>query len=240
MKNQPEIIHQDETLLAVSKPSGLLSVPDRYNDHIPSLFGWVTKQFPEARQLNRLDAQTSGVVLFSLQQESFGFYSDQFMDRAVSKEYYAVVEGRVLENEGIIEAPLHTQSDGYVVISKRGKPSQTNWTLEESFHDHALIKAKPLTGRTHQIRVHLTSIGHPIVGDIQYGGSPGLFLSTLKGSKYKMSKYEETERPLIGRTALHSFSVELISSIDQNSVRIECPLPKDMSVGLQKLRQFGS
>lgn len=240
MKIQPEILFQNETLLAVGKPSGMLSVPDRHNTAIASLYGWVTNRFPEARQLNRLDAYTSGVVLFSMEADSFGFYSDQFMNREVTKVYYAIVEGRVLENGGVIDAPLHTQSDGYVIVSKKGKPSQTNWELEEAFHEYSLIKAIPLTGRTHQIRVHMASIGHPIVGDVQYGGSPGLFLSTLKRNAYKQNKSEETERPLIGRMALHSFSIGIKNFKDNQSLHIECPFPKDMRVGLQKLRQFGS
>src|SRR5688500_7057593 len=210
MREKSEILFENESLVAVNKPSGILSVPDRYKPEKFSIANWILSTYPEARPLHRIDYETSGALLFCIRPEAFGWYSDQFEKRQVSKTYIAIVEGRMQENEGLIDQPLYTQSTGKVIISKRGKESQTQWKATEKFLHHSLIEAIPLTGRTHQIRVHLSSIGHPILGDVTYGSSGPLYLSALKGRhRYRLGKDEESERPLLSRTALHAFKIEL-------------------------------
>ena len=239
MKQRPEVLFQNDTILAIAKPAGLLSVPDRYKEDKPSLAQLVLNDFPTARPLHRLDFETSGIILFCVRPDSFGWYSDQFEQRTISKKYMAVTEGRCMENEGLIDAPLFTQTIGKVLISKRGKSSQTKWTLLERFQHHSLIEANPLTGRTHQIRVHLASIGLPIVGDLLYGSSGPLLLSSLKGKKhYHLSKDAEEERPLLSRMALHSSSVSFTDFTSGEVIEVECGLPKDMQVAIAKLRQY--
>lgn len=241
MRPALQIVFQDDTLLAICKPSGLLSVPDRFNKDLVSATSLVQRDFPEARPLHRLDVQTSGILLFSLHSEAFGFYSDQFADRTVSKAYLAIAEGRFREPEGHIDLPLLTEPGGRVVVSKRGKACETLFAVQSAFRQYTLLSLRPLTGRTHQIRVHLAAIGHPILGDTTYGGHPGLFLSDLKGKhKYKLNQDAEKERPLIGRTALHAESITLQHYPDGAWLTLACPLPKDMAVGLAKLQQFQS
>jgi len=239
MKIKPAVLFQNETILAMNKPAGLLSVPDRYKEDKPSLAQFVLHDFPTARPLHRLDFETSGVVLFCLLPDAFGWYSEQFEHRTISKKYMAIAEGRCLENEGLIDAPLFTQSIGKVIIAKRGKTSQTRWTLLERFQHHSLVEANPLTGRTHQIRVHLASIGHPIVGDLLYGSSGPLYLSALKGKKhYRLSRDAEEEHPLLGRLALHASSIIFKDFHSGAEIGVECILPKDIQVALTKLRQY--
>ena len=241
MKDKSEILFENESIIAVNKPSGILSVPDRYKPEKFSIANWILSSYPLARPLHRIDYETSGVLVFCILPEAFGWYSDQFEKREVSKTYLAIVEGRTLEDEGLIDQALYTLSTGKVIISKRGKESQTRWKTIERFLHHTLIEANPLTGRTHQIRVHLSSIGHPVLGDISYGSSGPLFLSSLKGRhRYRLGKDEESERPLLSRTALHALRIELKDYHSKKSVSIECPLPKDMNVVLQKLRQYSS
>lgn len=241
MKNRLSVLFQNDTILALDKPAGLLSVPDRYKEDKPSLAQLVLGSYPTARPLHRLDFETSGIVLFSLQPETFGWYSDQFEHRTISKKYTAVAEGRCMEPEGLIDAPLYTQTIGKVVISKRGKSSQTLWTLLEAFQHYSLIEANPLTGRTHQIRVHLSSIGHPIVGDLLYGAGGSLYLSALKGKKkYRLSKDAEEERPLLGRLALHASSISFKDFTTGETILVESGLPKDMLVAIAKLRQYSA
>ncbi|MEP6793220.1 MAG: RluA family pseudouridine synthase [Saprospiraceae bacterium] len=241
MKETASILFQNETILAVYKPPGLLSVPDRYEDERPSVSQWLLSKFPSARPLHRIDFETSGVLLFSLIPDTFGWYSDQFENRIISKFYLAIVEGRCQQDEGLIDQPLYTQSNGKVIISHRGKPSQTQWKVLERFKSNSVLEVNPLTGRTHQIRVHLSSIGHPIVGDEVYGSHGPLFLSTLKGRKrFNLSKDAEMETPLMARTALHAFKIRFIDFMSQEPILIECPLPKDMNVTLIKLRQYSS
>ncbi|HZV68126.1 MAG TPA: RluA family pseudouridine synthase [Saprospiraceae bacterium] len=241
MKEIAEIIFQNETILAVYKPPGLLSVPDRYEDDRPSVSQWLLPKHPTARPLHRIDFETSGVLLFCLDPDAFGWYSDQFENRIITKLYLAIVEGRCQQDEGLIDQPLFTQSNGKVIISHRGKPSQTQWKVQERFKNNTALEINPLTGRTHQIRVHLSSIGHPIVGDEVYGSAGPLFLSVLKGRKrFNLSKDAEMENPLMARTALHASKIRFIDYLSKEPILLECPLPKDMNVTLIKLRQYSS
>jgi len=241
MKSASEIIFENETIVAINKPSGILSVPDRYNQDRFSISNWILSIHPAARPLHRIDFETSGVLLFSKTPESFGWYSDQFENRTVAKFYHAITEGRIREDEGLVDQPLFTQTNGKVIISKRGKDSRTKWRVLERYLHHSFVEANPLTGRTHQIRVHLSSIGHPLLSDELYGASGPLFLSSLKGrKKYHLGKDEESEKPLFHRIALHASRIEIIDYFSKETLGIEAPLPKDMAVAIQKLRQYSS
>lgn len=241
MKARAEILFHNETIVAVCKPPGLLSVPDRYREDRPSVARWLLTEYPSSRPLHRLDFETSGVLLFCISPEAFSWYSDQFENRTISKIYLAIVEGRCQQDEGLIDEPLYSQSNGKVIISKRGKPSHTQWKVVERFLHHSLLEINPLTGRTHQIRVHLSSIGHPIAGDEIYGSSGPLFLSALKGRKrFHLSKDNDIENPLLARTALHASKISFIDFLSKEIINIESPLPKDMNVALMKLRQYAS
>src|SRR6187401_366328 len=238
MKNKLTVLFQDDSLLAVDKPAGTLSVPDRYNALRPNLATELLIDFPAARPLHRLDTDTSGVLLFCLNPEAFGWYSDQFENKTVIKKYIAIAEGQCMTEQGVIDQPLFTQTDGKVIIARKGKSSQTEWQVKERFRFHTCFELHPLTGRTHQIRVHLSSIGHPIVGDKVYGASGPLFFSTLKGKKYKLSAELEEERPLISRTALHASSLQIQAFDSGTTLTLESELPKDMRVALVKLREW--
>ena len=241
MKNSLEILFRNDSILAIDKPTGLLSVPDRFNEEKKSVSALVMNQFESARPLHRIDFETSGIILFCLNPEAFGWYSDQFEQRAVTKKYLALTEGRCTVSEGLIDAPLYTQTIGKVIITKKGKSSQTNWKLLEGFQHHSLIEANPLTGRTHQIRVHLASIGLPLIADSVYGSGHPLYLSSLKGkNKYRLSKDAEEERPLISRVALHASYIRIKDYSSGEEITVESSLPKDLRVALDKLRQYTS
>ena len=108
MRDTSEIIFENDSLVAINKPSGILSVPDRYREDRFSIATWILATHPTARPLHRLDFETSGILLFCLLPDAFGFYSDQFEQRLVSKTYYAIVEGRLMQDEGLVDEPLFT------------------------------------------------------------------------------------------------------------------------------------
>jgi 23S rRNA pseudouridine955/2504/2580 synthase len=147
--------------------------------------------------------------------------------------YHALVHGRQEFKEKLIDAPIEKLSGGTVKIARSGKPSQTIFNTIQIFQKHTLIEAQPLTGRMHQIRIHLTLLKCPICGDDSYGGLP-IYLSNIKRG-FKTSK-NETEEPLIKRFALHAKKIQF-SGLSGNNIEIEAPYPKDFKALLNQLER---
>jgi len=182
MKYQPpahtslDILYQDEYLLVINKPHGLLSVPGRGADKQDCLISRVQKDFPNALIVHRLDMSTSGLMLIALGKKSERALSILFQQRKVNKKYIAVVDGRIKEKSGEINLPIITDWPNrprQKVDFKEGKNSQTQY-LKVSFDkltDSSRIELTPITGRTHQLRIHLKSINHAILGDELYAST---------------------------------------------------------------------
>ncbi|HSR87758.1 MAG TPA: RluA family pseudouridine synthase [Pontiella sp.] len=171
-----DMIHKDEALVAVNKPTGLLSVPGRGPDKQDCLYHRVREQFPDALMVHRLDMDTSGLVLFALSPEAQRNLSLQFEKREVSKTYVAVVEGVMEQDEGRIDYPMRKDMEQglppkHIVDCVRGKKAVTEWRVLSRGEGTTRVALFPRTGRSHQLRVHMQSIGHPIVGDPIYGRS---------------------------------------------------------------------
>ena len=165
------IIHRDTDILVLDKPSGLLSVPGRHPALSDSLATRVQKQFPNALMINRLDKDTSGLVLMSLNRKAHAAIAAQFEARTIQKSYVAEVWGRVENDEGMIDLPLAIDQDNkprHRVDRENGKPAQTHWTVLERGENTTRLRLFPITGRTHQLRVHMKAIGHVILGDEFY------------------------------------------------------------------------
>lgn len=229
----------------------MLAVPDRWDPSRANLVtllaralttpgSWAQKLgLTYLANLHRLDRNTSGVMLFACRKEILVRMVREFNDRHVQKTYLAIVHGAPRKNEFTIDLAIapHPHLPGLVVIDARnGKPASTTCKVLELFHHHALLEVVPLTGRQHQIRIHLQAAGHSLVADNQYGDGRPLLLSTLKRG-YKMKP--EGEKPLLARPALHAASLAFIHPVTGQPVRIEAPLPKDMTVALKYLRTFG-
>lgn len=168
------IIYKDAAVLAVDKPTGLLTVPGRGPDKQDCCFSRVLERFPEARVVHRLDMDTSGVLLFARSPEAQRNLSLQFERREIQKRYVAVVEGVVPEEEGTIDYPLRKDMTQrlppkHLVDCVRGKKALTEWRVLERLEDSTRLALFPKTGRSHQLRVHLQAMGFPIVGDPIYG-----------------------------------------------------------------------
>jgi tRNA pseudouridine32 synthase/23S rRNA pseudouridine746 synthase len=181
------LIYCDESLLVANKPAGLLSVPGRGMDKTDSLATRVQNEFPDARSVHRLDMSTSGLQVFARGEDMQRRLSLLFRERGVKKCYIAMVAGRVEITAGEVDLPLGSDWPNrprQKVDFANGKPSLTRYRLlpymespiypsihqgERGF-DTSRVELEPVTGRTHQLRVHMAAIGHPILGDVLYGG----------------------------------------------------------------------
>ena len=175
------LIYQDEYLLVVDKPAGLLTVPGRGVDKQDCLFTRVQQVYADVLVVHRLDMATSGLVIFARGVEIQKQLSIMFSERAVQKSYVALVAGTVTPETGEIDLPIMADWPNrprQKVDTESGKPSLTRYQALNTEQTNTRLKLTPITGRTHQLRVHLTAIGHPIVGDTLYDGfaAPRLML----------------------------------------------------------------
>ena len=169
-----DILHLDDALLVLNKPSGLLSVPGRGPEAQDCLTRRVRLEYPQAMNVHRLDMETSGIIVMARYRSAHRHLSQQFQHRQVCKGYVAVVDGRVRQSAGEIDLPLIADWPNrprQKIDNKNGKPSKTRFSV--AHHDvrrnTTRLDLCPETGRTHQLRVHLQTLGHPIIGDKLYG-----------------------------------------------------------------------
>ena len=225
------IISETNDYIIVNKPPFISCLDDRNDDiNIKD----VAREYSDDAQLcHRIDKDTSGVLVIAKNEEAYRNLSIQFEKRKVVKVYHAIVGG-LHEVDGIqVDAPIsHTSGSSRVKIDfNDGKPSTTIIKTGKLFKRHTLMFCKPLTGRMHQIRVHLAHTGMPIVCDGAYGGQK-LFLSELK-KNYNL-KRDEVERPMISRFALHASSITF-NDLGGKEVTFEAEYPKDFRVLVKQL-----
>lgn len=246
------IAFEDEHLLALNKPPRLLTSPDRYDPDRPNLMKLlhrdIERSAPWAKAHNisylsnahRLDFETSGVILLAKSKAVLVALANLFATEKPVKIYVALAHGTPLKDKFNVDAKLapHPAKPALVrVDEKRGKKARTLFQVRERFEFCSLIQCQPLTGRTHQIRVHLQKAGYPIVGDATYGGRP-LLLSNLK-SAYRL-KGNRTERPLIGSTALHAEELVIAHPVTGGEVRMKAEWPRDLAVAIKYLRRYSA
>lgn len=168
------IVYQDDYLIAVNKPEGLLSVPGLGEANQDCVAGRLLETHPDIKVVHRLDCYTSGVMLLAVGIEAQRNLSRQFHDRQINKKYIAVIRGALSEQQGTIDIPMRGDPDDrprQIVDYQLGKSSTTQWQVIHIENDRTRVLLKPITGRTHQLRVHCKAIGHIIVGDGLYGGA---------------------------------------------------------------------
>ncbi|HBV39291.1 MAG TPA: bifunctional tRNA pseudouridine(32) synthase/23S rRNA pseudouridine(746) synthase RluA [Erwinia sp.] len=166
------VLYQDEHIIVVNKPSGLLSVPGRLPEHKDSVMTRIQLDFPQAESVHRLDMATSGIILVALTKAAERELKRQFREREPKKTYLARVWGHPEQEEGLIDLPLICDwplRPKQKVCFETGKPAQTEYqVLEYAADNSARVRLKPITGRSHQLRVHMLALGHPILGDNFY------------------------------------------------------------------------
>jgi len=167
-----DLVYQDDCLLVVNKPAGLLAVPGRGADKQDCLSSRIQQIFPDALIVHRLDMSTSGLMLFARGVEMQRRLSHMFHEREVEKRYEAVVAGKLEPETGEVNLPIAADWPNRPlrkIDPEKGKPSLTRYRLISSNVDRTRVELEPITGRTHQLRVHMSAIGHPILGDAMYG-----------------------------------------------------------------------
>ena len=244
------VVYEDEHLLALNKPPLLLTSPDRYDPERPNLMKllhrdiergapWATeKKVSYLANAHRLDFETSGVILLAKNKPVLIALANLFGSEKPLKKYVALVDGTPEEMTFTVNAALSpnpVKLGQMKVDTKHGKRSTTMFMVREKFRGYALVECRPLTGRTHQIRVHLKYAQHPIVGDKVYGGGE-LLLSSLKPG-YRL-KPKQTERPLISTTALHAEQLELAHPVTGAQISMSAEWPKDLKVAVKFLRKY--
>lgn len=236
MKVADFIIHETTDWLALNKPSGLLSIPDREGKDV-SLKILLQEKYKQIFTVHRLDRDTSGIIIFAKNEEIHRHLSKQFEERQTEKIYAGLVVGSPASKKGSINAPIaeHSVKRGIMIIHQRGKEALTDYEVLQDFGIYSWLQFRIHTGRTHQIRVHMKDIGHPIVCDELYGDGKPVLLSSIK-SKFKLSKKEEEERPILNRMALHAWKLKFTDTKGK-IFELEAPVPKDIRATLQQLEK---
>jgi 23S rRNA pseudouridine955/2504/2580 synthase len=229
------IIAEDDDFIFINKPPHISSLDERNLSHTSILR--MLKSYNENAQLcHRIDKETSGILLAAKHAEAYRAMAMAFEARQVEKYYHAIVKGILHANQQSIHLPVAPTKSGLAKIDmKQGKASETIITSIQLWNQFTLLECRPVSGRLHQIRIHLASQHFPIVADTDYGGEVP-YLSKLKKS-FRTAKFE-SERGMITRVALHA--MRLVFTYNQELYDISAPYPKDMEVFIKLLDKHDS
>ena len=203
-----DIVYQDNDIVVVNKPSGLLSVPGRELIHRDSVTLRLMRVLPTALIVHRLDMDTSGIMLFALNKAAQSGISRQFQQRTTQKTYLAKVLGHPDSDTGSVDLPLICDWPNrplQMVDHNVCKPSLTHWKVLSKTDNTTMVELTPITGRSHQLRVHMQQIGHPILGDRFYG--------------------KPDAHPLAPRLCLHAHTLSIMHPITKKPLSFTTPCP---------------
>lgn len=238
-KAQPEeipldIIYEDDAIIVVNKPAGMVTHP-AYGNYSGTLVNALLHHCNHLSTVNtemrpgiihRLDKETSGLMVVAKTDSAHTFIARQFSKRTIERAYWAIVWGLFKTKSGIIDASLarSKRDRKKITVAEEGKIAITEYEIIEQFEFLSLLKLKPKTGRTHQIRVHLAHIGRPVFGDPAYAGRS----SSWGGLKGKKEQQAANLLKMIGRQALHAKTLGFVHPTSKELVHFESPLPKDI------------
>ena len=211
------ILHMNDFIIVINKPAGLPVLPDGWEKDSQYLVKMLEEELGKIFIVHRLDKVTSGVMVFARDAETHRALNMQFEKHEAEKVYHAIVEGNPKWEEKVTKFPLHANvghKHRTIVDDRNGKPSETKFRILERYQSSALVEAQPMTGRTHQIRVHASALGYPLLGDILYGAS---------------------ETNLTARPALHANSLTIELNGQRETFR--APYPDDFRATLKRLKR---
>lgn len=229
------ILFENEDYIVINKPPHVATINERTADKSVSILRMAKEYSFDAQVAHRLDKETSGVLAIAKNPEAYRHLAMQFEHREVTKRYHAVANG-VHDFDSIsVFLPIAPLKDGTAVKIDRqkGKAAETIFFTLKAFKKHTLVECLPITGRMHQIRVHLQCLKAPIVCDPTYGGKD-IYLSELK-KDYKL-KQETDELPIMHRVALHAYSLSF-KLMNGDPITVEAPYPKDFGVLVKLLEK---
>ena len=228
------IVHEDDNLIVINKPPFLASLDEREGGEA-SVLRLAKKYHPDAQVCHRLDKETSGLLLIAKNPETYRLISIEFERRRVSKIYHAVIEGIHVFEDLLVDLPILNLGNKNVTIDRaNGKRAETYFKSLRYYKHYTLVECRPVTGRMHQIRIHLATQHASIVSDSLYKGKP-IYLSQIKKRGFTLGKGQE-EQPIMRRFALHAR--ELRFAIDGKDYHFEAPYPKDFATLIRQLDKF--
>jgi 23S rRNA pseudouridine955/2504/2580 synthase len=236
--NKPDfsalIVFEDEDYILINKPPHIATLDERNADNSLSILRLAKAYATDSQVCHRLDKETSGILAIAKNPEAYRHLAMQFEHRQVEKSYHAVVNGIHDFDNISVYLPIAKLTNGTVKIDRReGKEAETIFNTIRPFKLHTLVDCHPITGRMHQIRIHLSCLKASIVNDEQYGGAP-VYLSQLK-KKFNL-KQDTEELPLIKRVALHARALTF-SRMNEEVITVEAPYPKDFEVLVKQLEK---
>lgn len=225
------VIFENDDYIIINKPPYVSTLADRHEAQ--NILHLARQEYPAVQACHRLDKETSGCLVLSKHPEAYRHVAIQFEDREVDKIYHAVVEGIHDYRDTLVDRNIIATTKGIARINVKGKQAATYFTTLQTYFAHSLVECKPITGRLHQIRVHLAYLQSPICGDELYGGKP-LYLSKLK-KRFNLKKDTE-EAPIMQRVALHAYAIGF-RGIYGEFINVTAPYPKDFAVLIKQLEK---
>lgn len=233
------VLYNDDDIVVLNKRSGLLIAADRYDLEAPRLDKLAEQEFGKLYAVHRIDKDTSGCVIYAKNAESHKNLSLQFENRKVTKVYHCLINGHPLWQSKTVDIKLQPDGDAKhrtIPNEKKGKSSITEFKLIGSCGPYSWVEARPLTGRTHQIRAHLQQIGFTIVCDPLYSGNQKPV--RLSDIKKRWNGDTNSERPLLNRLALHAYKLELLHPTTNEKLTFTAPYQKDMEATRKQLNNI--
>lgn len=236
-KNDIKVIYEDDRIIALNKPAGMLTLPDRFDRNAKSLVRILESIYENIFVVHRIDKDTSGLIIFAKDAYSHKFLNNQFMEHSLSKVYHAIIRGVFNYEELEVDIPIRANPAGHggMIPSARGKYALTILRPLEKYRLASLVECNLITGRQHQIRVHTSTIGYPLLIDPIYSGVSEFYLSSIK-KRFNLRKNEE-EIPVMKRLTLHAAYMKF-EHPDGKEMKLEAEYPKDMDVLIKLLRKY--